>query len=87
MKSRVNGLKATCLLKQSECERSQEAIGNFSNKIREMSRWIDDRGFGFVKDVNSFGHDYESALKFRDSNLDLSNQVYKAVCDKIDNYF
>ena len=42
-----------------------------------MSRWIDDRGFRFVKDVNSFGHDYESALKFRDSNLDLSNQVYK----------
>ena len=46
-----------------------------------MSRWIDDRGFGFVKGVNSFGHDYESALKFRDSNLDLSNQVGDKIKD------
>ena len=75
LKARVSGLKSTCQLKQSQFDRSHEAINSFTVKLDLLDRWIDNHGFDFLRYNTNLGPDYETAVKFRESNLNLTNQV------------
>ena len=76
LKTRMNGLKATCQLKQSQFDRSNEAIRSFTSKLIELEAWITSAGFRFLETNGDFGSGYESAVRFRDSHQDLNNRVH-----------
>ena len=92
LKARVSGLKSTCQLKQSQFDRSHEAINSFTVKLDLLDRWIDNHGFDFLRYNTNLGPDYETAVKFRESNLNLTNQViqqmiiYSSILHKSSNY-
>ena len=65
-----------CQLAKSQITRGQEATQSFRSKLSELSDWIENHGFGFLRKNVEFGQTLESASNFSASHRDLFNQAH-----------
>jgi len=63
-------------LAQSQLSRSQGAVQGFRSKLVELSDWIENSGFQFLRKNVEFGRSSESSSKFLSSHKDLFNRAH-----------